>query len=67
MKNAPAGPEREEVRQLEMSAACFIGGIAFGIALQRFWIATILGRFPSSMCDYCEWRRWKKKRRHKIL
>lgn len=38
-------------------------GIGIGIFIQRAIITLSLNRFPSTICDYCEWSRAKKQKR----
>lgn len=38
----------------------FLAGIGTGMFIYRLYITAVLGRFPETKCDYCEYQRTRK-------
>jgi len=43
--------------------AVFIAGVAVGLAIFRVYVELMIGRFASTRCDYCEFKRKRETRR----
>jgi len=53
-------PGMEEGKRMKETIACLIVGFAAGIAFQRSMITMMIRKFPTTICDYCEWDRRKR-------